>query len=607
MSPCVSGVVPPTDSFSRRRRARDTLDVGRSTTSAVRFLKITTATRSRRTYASWSSDRIAPLVAAIRCSASIEADASTTKTIRLPTLRSRTFWRRSSRSSLSRSPGRRPRSFCIGAAARTVASIARSLTLAFGSARTYRPRRSGVWLADRLPPCLRKRRWRGRSMRRRLKVSVASGEDSCALDPPLVIPWSLPADCCPPSDALALSSAVACAGASLSDAWGSPAWLSAACDPSWSSPRSGELLSSWSRVTGAGVDVLDGWDRLRQRPRQVVVCGSELIGELVVAALEGRVALGDQHPLVGVADALDVDTQSEAVEQLRAKLTLLGVHRADQDETRGMRERHPLPLDHVHAHRSGVQQHIHDVVVEQVDLVDIEDVPVRLSEDAWFETPRPRAQGRFDVDGAHDAVLGRVDWQLDHAHPAPAGGQHAGRLEAAPAFGAQRLADVGIAAEVAALDHQVLGQKPGQRPDGGRLASALLAPDEHAADRRHDGIEDEGQLHRVLAHDRRERKNVTVERDAHVSDAHVSKDRWAQTPSLRSAAGPSPNPVPAAAHRWSCGCDPARRHRARGPARPPSSIRPCAQESRTEAPPVRRTRPCWAPPVSASRPRASGF
>src|SRR5216683_124633 len=66
---------------------------------------------------------MAPLVAAIRCSASIDADASTTKTIRLPTLRSRTFWRRSSRSSFKRSPGRRPRSFCIGAAARSAPSV----------------------------------------------------------------------------------------------------------------------------------------------------------------------------------------------------------------------------------------------------------------------------------------------------------------------------------------------------------------------------------------------------------------------------------------------------------------------------------------------------
>ncbi len=172
----------------------------------------------------------------MRCSASIEAEASTTNTIRFPIFRSRTFWRRSSRSSLNRSPARRPRSFCMGAAARTVASMARSLTFAFGSARTYRPRRSAVWLAERLPPCLRMRRCRGRSIRFRLKVSSASGDDSCPLDPPVVMPWSLPAVCSPLSDALALASAEASAEDSLSEACGSPGSESDGLEPSCSSP-----------------------------------------------------------------------------------------------------------------------------------------------------------------------------------------------------------------------------------------------------------------------------------------------------------------------------------------------------------------------------------
>jgi hypothetical protein len=71
---------------------------------------------------------MAPLVAAIRCSASIEAEASTTKTIRFPVFRSRTFSRRSPRSSSIRSPVARPRRTWNGAAARMVASTARSVT-----------------------------------------------------------------------------------------------------------------------------------------------------------------------------------------------------------------------------------------------------------------------------------------------------------------------------------------------------------------------------------------------------------------------------------------------------------------------------------------------
>ncbi len=241
----------------------------------------------------------------------------------------------------------------------------------------------------------------------------------------------------------------------------------------------------------------------------------------MVAALEVGVALGDQHPLVGVADALNIDAQPKAVEQLRAQLAFLGIHRADEDESRRVRERHPLPLDRVHAHRGGVQQHVHDVVVEKIDLVDVKNVAIGLGEDPWFKAPGAGAQRGLDVDRADDAILGGVDRQLDDAHPALVRRQHAGVVETNPALGAKGLAVVWIAPEMAAFDHVVLRQQPGKRPHGGRLASALLAADEHPADRGHDGVEDQGQLHRVLAHDRREGEDVPVE-----YDAHLVKNRW---------------------------------------------------------------------------------
>src|SRR2546421_5749271 len=93
-SPWVRGVVPPTASRLSRFSAISTLLVGRNTTRASRPLKTTSATLSLRTYASRSSESTAPLVAVIRCSASMLAEASTTKTMRLPIFRSRTFWRR---------------------------------------------------------------------------------------------------------------------------------------------------------------------------------------------------------------------------------------------------------------------------------------------------------------------------------------------------------------------------------------------------------------------------------------------------------------------------------------------------------------------------------
>ncbi len=247
----------------------------------------------------------------------------------------------------------------------------------------------------------------------------------------------------------------------------------------------------------------------------------ELIGELVVAEPEGGVTLGDQDTLVRVEDALDVDAKAETVEQLRAELTLLRIHGADEDEPRRVRERHPLPLDDIDPHGGGIQEHVHDVVVEEVDLVDVEDVAVRLGQHAGLELARPRSQGCLDVDRAHHPVLRGVDGQLDDPHTALVGGKEASRPEPGAAVVAEGLAVVRIAAEVAALDDVVLGEQAGQGPHRGRLAGALLAPDEYPTDRRHDGVQDQGQLHRLLAHDRRERENVAVERDA-----HAVKNRW---------------------------------------------------------------------------------
>src|SRR6202022_1139219 len=59
--------------------------------------------------------------------------------------------------------------------------------------------------------------------------------------------------------------------------------------------------------------------------------------------LPARALLDDLDPLVRVADALDVDAEAEAVQQLRPQLPLLGVHRPHQDEARRGHNRPPPP------------------------------------------------------------------------------------------------------------------------------------------------------------------------------------------------------------------------------------------------------------------------
>ena len=145
-----------------------------------------------------------------------------------------------------------------------------------------------------------------------------------------------------------------------------------------------------------------------------------LLIEEVGIVLPDRALLDDRHPLVQVADAFDVDAQAEAVEQLRPQLALLRVHRPDEDEPRGMRDGDSLALDGVDAHRRGVEEHVDNVVVEEVHLVDVEDVAVRLGEHSRLEAPRPFLEGRLEVDGSDHAVFRGVDRQLDDPH-APRG------------------------------------------------------------------------------------------------------------------------------------------------------------------------------------------
>ena len=122
--------------------------------------------------------------------------------------------------------------------------------------------------------------------------------------------------------------------------------------------------------------------------------------------LEGQPAPDDPDTLVEIVLPADGDTQSEPVEQLGAQLALLGIHGTDQGESRRMGDTDSLPLDGVDAHRGGVQQQVDDVIIEQVHLVDVEDRPVRRSQQTGLEATSSLPQGSLHVEGPGDAVLG---------------------------------------------------------------------------------------------------------------------------------------------------------------------------------------------------------
>src|SRR5207253_2308781 len=143
---------------------------------------------------------------------------------------------------------------------------------------------------------------------------------------------------------------------------------------------------------------------------------------------------------------------------------------------------------------------------EEVDLVDVEDAAVRLGEQARLERLLALPQRARDVDRPGDAILGRVQRQVDDAATATgdrqlltaraARGTHIGRIAGKRTVG----------------DDVDLRQQLRQPPHGRRLPGPGWADDQHAADRRVHGVEQERPLETLLLDDRGERK----EPQAHV-------------------------------------------------------------------------------------------
>ena len=210
-----------------------------------------------------------------------------------------------------------------------------------------------------------------------------------------------------------------------------------------------------------------------------------------------------QHlgPDRGVLDTVDLDMEADAVGELRAQVALFGVHRSDQHEARGMRDRHALALDRVDAHRGGIEQDVGEVVVQQVDLVDVEDAAIGGCQQAGLERHRALAQRARDVDRARDAILGGVQREIDDPPRAARDGQ----LAAARAHGALPRRRRRSAREGTARHDLDLSQQRSEAAHRRRLGRAARPLHEHPADRGRDGRQQERLLEALLLDDRAER------------------------------------------------------------------------------------------------------
>jgi hypothetical protein len=260
----------------------------------------------------------------------------------------------------------------------------------------------------------------------------------------------------------------------------------------------------------AGHALPRGGDPFRERGLRLLPARGE--GRRV--PLEGQAPAHDLRPYGRVRRPADLDAQPEAVEQLRAQLALLRVHRADEQEAGVVLDRDGVALDPGDRRGGRVEQRVDEVVGQQVDLVDVEDPLVRAGQHAGLE--RPLAGERTpEVQRAHEPVERRAQRQLDQrrrARPHGRVGRHyaAGRALAGPER--ERLA----------LRREDRRQQRGQRPNGGRLRRAALAAHQHPADLRGNRVDQQRLDERLLAHDRAEWES---RRHAPASSSSPSSDR----------------------------------------------------------------------------------
>ena len=196
---------------------------------------------------------------------------------------------------------------------------------------------------------------------------------------------------------------------------------------------------------------------------------------------------------------------------MRAKLALLRIAAADQDEARRVSHAQSLALHHVFSRGRHVQEQVHEMVLEQVHLVDIEKPTVRARQQPGFEPFLPSGQGAFEIEGADHPILGGAQRQVDHGR--------ADEFGLGP--GAVRRLAMNWAAPGVSLWIAMIGtahrrfdrrQKRSEGPHRRGLAGPAIPEHHHTADPLVDGGDQQGPLHLILTDDRRKRVRLTHSR-----------------------------------------------------------------------------------------------
>lgn len=205
-------------------------------------------------------------------------------------------------------------------------------------------------------------------------------------------------------------------------------------------------------------------------PGKFALFGLEAADEAGRVGIEGQPGAHDGLARGGGDGFVQAHEQAEAVQQLRAQLAFFRVHGADQSQSCRVLVRDAVALDAVDAAGADVEQQVDQAVGEQIDFVDVEQTVVGLGKQAGAEAHLAVLQRGFEVERADELFLA----------------------------GAQRQVDEAAAAVV-------LRQQLGERACAGGFGRAARTFDQHAADQRVDGGEQQRGAQARLAVQRGER------------------------------------------------------------------------------------------------------
>ncbi len=211
------------------------------------------------------------------------------------------------------------------------------------------------------------------------------------------------------------------------------------------------------------LDTCQQLTRLLTTKLQGVLLRLPLLAKHYRIAVEIQTATDDLTALGRLGLATQCDVQAKAIQQLRAQFAFFRVHGADQYEARCMAMGNTIPLDHIDAAGSNVQQQVDQMVGEQIDLIDVQHTAVGFGEYTRGKLCTTLGQRGVQIQRADQTLFSSTQRQGDELTT----GQHIGqsprqrRLGHAPRPFDQYAADARVNGGQAQRQLQVIGTDHG--------------------------------------------------------------------------------------------------------------------------------------------------